>query len=199
MSGLCSLSLFIMEVIMSKKTLLLTLALLFSTTYIYAQEQKTIAAVMDLQVGEGISQSVCSTLSDYLRAQLFNTQKFAIVTRENMEQILKEQQFQLSGCTSNECVVQAGQLLGVSKIFTGSLGKVGTTYVITLKLINVESGKAERVETEKCAQCKEETLLISMENIANKIAKIEPKSGAVSEVIQLVQIETKEISLEDDS
>jgi len=188
-----------MEVIMSKKTLLLTLALLFSTTYIYAQEQKTIAAVMDLQVGEGISQSVCSTLSDYLRAQLFNTQKFAIVTRENMEQILKEQQFQLSGCTSNECVVQAGQLLGVSKIFTGSLGKVGTTYVITLKLINVESGKAERVETEKCAQCKEETLLISMENIANKIAKIEPKSGAVSEVIQLVQIETKEISLEDDS
>jgi len=170
-----------------KKSLyfLVGLFILFSSDC-YAQEIKTTAAVMDLQGEEGISQSVSRTLSDYLRAQLFNTQKFTIVTRENMEQILKEQQFQLSGCTSQECVVQVGQLLGVRKMFTGSMGKVGTTYVITLKIIDIESGKVEKVETEECAECKEEVLLGSIRNIANKIVRFpeEKQTGKLSTVLE---------------
>jgi|GEM_PF-3152114 len=41
-----------------------------------ADEQKTTAAVMDLVAEEGISQSAGRMLSDYLRSQLVNTQKF---------------------------------------------------------------------------------------------------------------------------
>ncbi|OIN97590.1 hypothetical protein AUJ66_02585 [Candidatus Desantisbacteria bacterium CG1_02_38_46] len=145
------------------------ISVVFFSPLVSAQEPKTTAAVIDLQAEEGVSQSVARMLSDYLRAQLFNTQKFIMVTRENMEQILKEQQFQLAGCTSEECIVQAGQLLGVRKMFTGFVGKVGTTYLITLKIIDVESGKIDRVETEECDKCEESALLISIKNITNKI------------------------------
>ena len=100
-----------------------------------AQETKITAAVMDLEAKEGISAGVVSSITDYLRTQLVNTGKFDFVTRENMEQILKEQQFQLSGCTSQECIVQVGQLLGVRKMFTGSIGKVGDTYLVNLRII----------------------------------------------------------------
>ena len=135
----------------------------------YAEEAKTTAAVIDLEAREGVSSDVALMLSDYLRAQLINTNKFTLVTRENMGQILKEQQFQMFGCTSNECIIQMGQLLGVHKIFTGSMGKIGTTYLISLKIIDVESGKIERAEIEKCVECKEDALLVSIENIAEKI------------------------------
>ena len=128
---------------------------LFFASIAFAQETKTTSAVMDLESQEGVSQGVSKIISDCLRTHLVNTGKFIIVTRENMEQILKEQQFQLSGCTSNECVVQVGQLLGVRKMFTGSIGKVGATYVINLKIIDMQSGKIERAETEQCAECKE--------------------------------------------
>ena len=143
--------------------------LLFFTSLAFSQEQKITSAVMDLRAEEGVSQSVARTLSDYLRTQLINTDKFIFVTRENVEEVLKEQKFQLSGCTDQECIVEVGKLLGVRKMFTGSVGKVGATYIINLKIIDVESGKIEKAEKEECAKCKEDALLVSVNNIVNKI------------------------------
>ena len=137
-----------------------------------AQEQKITAAVMDLEAKEGIPGGLAPTLSDYLRTQLFNTNEFTMVTRENMEQILKEQKFQLSGCTSKECIVEVGQLLGVRKMFAGSVGKAGATYVINIRLIDVQSGKIEKAVSEECAECKEDALLVSIKNITNKLTGV---------------------------
>lgn len=39
--------------------------------------------------------------------------------------------------------MQVGQLLGVDKILSGSLTKVGEIYTINLKLVNVENGEIE--------------------------------------------------------
>jgi len=183
------------------KKLCVFLVLLFAAFNLCAQQtntQKTTAAVMDLEAKEGVAASVASSLSDYLRVQLINTQKFDIVTRENMEDVLKEQKLQMSGCTSNECVVQMGQLLGVHKMFTGVVTKVGATYVVTLKIINVESGKIEKAETEECAKCEEDALLVSMRNIANKIAGLQVQPGVVSQAIQPAQVKTEEITWEKD-
>ena len=149
--------------------ILLLFFMLSSTAIVGAQEQKIIAAVMELEAKEGIPVGTVFSLSDYLRIQLVNTEKFNIVTRENMEQILKEQNFQLSGCTSQECVIQMGQLLGVNKMFTGTIGKIGKTYLLTLKIINIENGKIEKAVIEECPKCEEDALLVSMKNIVNKI------------------------------
>ncbi len=45
-----------------------------------------------------------------------------------MQQILLEQDFQLTGYTSDECVVEIGQLLGAHFMLAGSIGKVGSTW-----------------------------------------------------------------------
>lgn len=156
-------------------SLLLMAFFLLSSCIVFAQEEKLTAAVLDLEAREGVSQNVVLMLSDYLRIQLFTTQRFTIVTRENMETILKEQQFQLSGCTSQECIVQVGQLLGVQKMFTGSLGKIGATYLITLKMIDVQSGKLEGVGTEQCPKCEEDALINAIANVANKITGLSEK------------------------
>ena len=60
-----------------------------------------------------------------------------------MEQILVEQGFQQSGCTTNECMVEVGKLIGVEKIVSGSISQVGNIFSISSRIVNVETGEIE--------------------------------------------------------
>jgi len=97
-------------------------------------------AILNLE-GRGISESEAATLSDQLRGQLVNLNAFIVLDRGKMEDILKEQGFQQSGCTVTECAVRVGRVLNVQKIVAGSIGK---TYAINISMIDVESSRIER-------------------------------------------------------
>jgi hypothetical protein len=59
-----------------------------------------------------------------------------------MDVILKEQGFQQSGaCTNEACAVEMGQLLGVDAMIIGSVGKVGQTYSVTVRMLDLQTGK----------------------------------------------------------
>jgi hypothetical protein len=58
-----------------------------------------------------------------------------------MQEILKEQGFQQAGCTSDQCAIETGQMLGVKYMVVGSIGLVGHTYTISCRLIDVSTGK----------------------------------------------------------
>ncbi len=90
--------------------------------------------------GKNVLPGDASALTDRLRVELFLTGKFIVLEREKMDAILKEQQFQLSGCTSDACAVEVGQLLAVKQMVSGSVSKVGQTYSVTARLIGVEKG-----------------------------------------------------------
>jgi len=96
-------------------------------------------AVMDFK-GIAVAPDDAIALTDRLRAELFLTGKFVVLEREKMDAILNEQQFQLSGCTSDACAVEAGQLLAVEQMVAGSISKIGQTYSVTARLISVEKG-----------------------------------------------------------
>jgi hypothetical protein len=81
-----------------------------------------------------------------------------------MESILTEQGFQLSGCTSAECAVEAGKLLGVNKMVTGSVGKLGELYNINIRLFDVGTGRIEKTVSQKHEGSVEELL-----DIINKL------------------------------
>ncbi|MFB0515212.1 MAG: PEGA domain-containing protein [Candidatus Neomarinimicrobiota bacterium] len=104
-----------------------------------AQESGSVA-VLDLE-GRGISQVEAASLSDRLRAAIVRTGGVTVVERGQMERILSEQDFQLTGCTSDECAVEVGQLLGVTTIVAGSIGRVGSTYSVDIRTIDVQSGQ----------------------------------------------------------
>ena len=64
---------------------------------------------------------------------------FCCDRKAKMYEILEEQGFQLTGCVSSECVVEAGQLLGVQLMLAGSLGRFGNLNIIDLRIIDVET------------------------------------------------------------
>lgn len=108
---------------------------------LFAQPKNTIA-VLSLDA-HGISGSEADVLATRLRSLLVNLAKYDVVDRSRMEDILKEQGFQQTGCTSDECLVEAGKLLGVQKMLAGSIGKFGTVYTLDLRIIDVETGRIE--------------------------------------------------------
>ena len=107
---------------------------------------QTNIAVIDFE-GKNVSKDDASALTDRLRATLFLTGKFVILEREKMDAILKEQGFQQSGCTSDACAVEVGQLLAVEQMVVGSISKVGQTYSVTARLVGVEKGSLIGVGT----------------------------------------------------
>ena len=99
-------------------------------------------AVVDF-TGNNVSEGDCRALTDRLRTELFNTKYFKVIEREMMEQILVEQGFQQSGCTTNECMVEVGKLIGVEKIIGGSISQIGNIFSISSRIVNVETGEIE--------------------------------------------------------
>lgn len=111
-------------------------------TRLYAQQsKKNTIAILNINSRGGVSPSEAQTLSDRLRTELVNTQAFIVLERGQMETILKEQEFNLSGCTSSECAVEAGRLLGVQQMVTGEVGKIGNVITIDIRVFDIQTGK----------------------------------------------------------
>ena len=140
------------------------LLILFITTFCFAQIKTTIA-VLDLHP-EGIKTSESNIFSSRLRTELFNTGRYIVLEREKMDAILKEQGFQISGCTSDECVVEIGKILGVQNIVAGDVGKIGSLYTINVRIIDVETSKILKTAVDDCSCPIEKFLTHSIKKVA---------------------------------
>ena len=113
------------------------LLLLFSL--VSAQDFRQTVAVIDFDAS-GISQLEATSLPNRFRTAVGDVGAMRLVERGMMEEVLQEQGFQQTGCTSEECAVEVGQLLGVQNMIGGSIGRVGDTFTIDARMISVQSG-----------------------------------------------------------
>lgn len=81
-------------------------------------------------------------LRDALTVELQNSGRVRVMERSQMNSILAEQGFQKSGsCDASDCAVEVGRILAVDRMVLGSAGKLGETWSVTLRLVNVETGE----------------------------------------------------------
>ena len=126
--------------------LLVTCSIIILYPAAISAQAKESYAVLDLE-GRGISALEAATLTDRMRSELVKTGAVTVVERGQMQQILSEQDFQLTGCTSDECAVEIGQMLGVTKMVAGSIGRIGSTFTVDLRIIQVGTGAIENTMT----------------------------------------------------
>ncbi len=117
----------------------------------------------------GLSQSGALTLTESLRVTLGDSDYFNIVTRSDMEKILKEQDFQRSSSSDTQCLVEMGKILAVEKIIGGTVGRVGDTFSLSVRMIDVESGKIDH-SVLKNISGKEDRLLDAMPVLGSELA-----------------------------
>jgi TolB-like protein len=133
---------------------------------VFAQEN---IAVMELEA-KNISRQEAGVLTDKLCSEIIKTRKFNVMERERMNEILKEQGFQQSGvCSSDECATRAGNIIGVSRMVAGSVGRVGGSFLVTLRMIDVETGKIVRNVDETIKGGIDAVLEAGMASVAQKL------------------------------
>jgi len=145
-----------------------------------AQEAKMNIAVIDLDP-TGISNNEAQFLSDRLRTELFETGKFQVVEREKMNTILKEQGFQQSGCTTVQCAIEIGQLLNVTVMVAGSIGKIEEIYSLSIRMIDVETGAIVRTATRDYEGKLSEILTDVIPEISQELAEVKSDDTAAGE------------------
>ena len=159
---------------MKKVSAIVFLLTIMIITAFSQEKEKINAAVLDLKA-RGVSESTSSIISDALRGELFKYEKFKIMNREDMKEVMEEQSLQNSGvCDTKECYVEIGLVLGVEKIITGSVGKIGTTYTLTIKVIDIESAENEKIINSK-KKGSEDLLLEMIENVGRELSGLKKK------------------------
>lgn len=80
-------------------------------------------------------------ITDALTESLFNTGSVKIFERENLDAILKEQEFQASGLVNEETAKSIGMLAGVDFVCYGTLKDIGDAFTVNARVIDVETGE----------------------------------------------------------
>ncbi len=132
-------------------------------------QAKPTVAVMDFS-GNGVTESETRALTDRLRTDLVETGKWTVVEREMMNVLLGEQSFQMTGCTDQQCIVAAGQILGAAQMVAGSISKVSRVYSVSARLVDVETGEIIKTAVYDHEGDLGEMLKTGMRVVAGKLA-----------------------------
>ena len=106
---------------------------MFSFFSLVAQDARPTVAILDFE-GQDISVQEVQTLTERMRSEIGSTNAVRLIERKAIESIMAEQGLAQSGCVSDECAAEVGQLLGVQFMINGSIGKIGDKYTIDVKM-----------------------------------------------------------------
>ena len=162
--------------IMKKLSLIIMLLMAFAMSAT-AQNKKMKIAVMDFKPGVGVNASEVEGLSDMLINTLFETKKFDIVERSQLNEVFKEQNLQRD-LTVQQCV-QVGRILGVKSVLIGTVnflaehknpdGSMTGEYNVDVRAVDVESG--EVVTSAGGTKSSGSTYRTMMEKIGRQLAE----------------------------
>ncbi len=125
---------------MKKNKAILSFILVLSIFRLIAFSSEIIA-VNTLSV-RGLGRSEAISFTDVLRSEIGKTGKYDVMERAKMYEILKEQGFQQTGvCDETSCAIEMGKLLAVKYIVLGNVGKVGKTFTLNIRIVEIGSGK----------------------------------------------------------
>jgi len=99
-------------------------------------------AILEAILAAGIDPTVGPLVTSKIEEEFVNSGKYTVLDRANIDQVLREKEFQLSsGIVRNEEVRQAGEYLGADFIVSVNVSRVGQTFVVAAKMIDVVSGE----------------------------------------------------------
>jgi hypothetical protein len=113
---------------------------------------------------------VALILTEVLREELFLLNRFILINRENMLDVLREVALQQSGLIDEKQAVKAGKGLAANQIVTGSLGLLGKTYLLNAKRIDVETFATLGLVSTRFVKGEEEDVLGRLPGLAKSLA-----------------------------
>ena len=132
-------------------------------------------AVLDLKP-TGISAAAAQNLTQVLSVEVKGVEGASVVSRDDIAAILQmEAVKQQAGCADDACMAELGGALGVDRLIAGDAGKLGDTFLVNLRLIDVRHGSVENRVTESFSG-DDEQLLRAVRHAARSLLGL-PETG----------------------
>jgi len=106
-----------------------------------AAKERVKIAVLDV-VSTGVDANVAPLLSEVLTSEVHALKRFDVIAGSDIAALIGfEKQRDLVGCTDEACMAEIGGALGVDQILVAHVGKIGSTFLVNVKLIDIRNTK----------------------------------------------------------
>ena len=113
-----------------------------------ARPARATVAFLGFQSGD-IAPSGLAILADLVRHEISIAPRYELVERAGLEALLAEQELGLSDAFDPGKAPVVGRLAGAEKLVAGSVGILGSLYIINLRMFDVATGAVERSQVEE--------------------------------------------------
>jgi WD40 repeat protein len=120
---------------------------------------------------KGMPQEIGDICLNSMSNSLANFEYITLIERKQIETVLKEQKFQASDLTDEKTSVQIGKLLSADHVLLCSIGKLGTSMILTARILDVETGKVVRGREVMCEECRDQDIYDAVKMLASTIAQ----------------------------
>jgi TolB-like protein len=151
-----------------------------------AQQAEPMVAVLPFSA-HALDADAVEGIGSAMGSELIHTGKFRVMERTQIDAILREQGFQQTGaCDGSDCAVQVGKILSVDQMVLGTIAKVGGTYTLTARLVDVRTGEVLKSSTRNSRAEVDALLTGAIPLVAKDLAGIpvskSPSPGGESDV-----------------
>jgi hypothetical protein len=126
-----------------KSTCVILLAII---SHSLSAQLQTAAVVSVYTQGAKISPDMAESV---LRVVTTKTEQFNVIDKLDLQEIIKENEIDVSNCFGKKCLLTVGKAAKVNKVITGSIESLGKKIVVTVKILNVQSGEYDKVAVEE--------------------------------------------------
>jgi hypothetical protein len=128
-------------------------------------------AVWDL-TGREVKATYTLELTSILVSEISKYRKYEVYSQDNVRTLAgwTEERMKL-GCTTTQCLTALGQM-DMTKLISGSVGKIGNRFTVSLNVFDTQNAKAEDAVSEFCRS--EDELIELVQVAVRKLLGIEP-------------------------
>jgi len=136
-------------------------------------------AIMGLKA-PGFNAATVENLYGILVAEIDSMPQYKVVARDEIEALLGlEQQKSMLGCDDTSCLAEIAGALGVDKVIAGKVGKVGSTFVVNLTLIDHKTASVEN-RLVRTVRGKEDMLIEAVAQLGRELVGAEGVSSVMT-------------------
>ncbi len=105
-------------------------------------------AVLDFRVGGGLTPHEGTALADIVRAESHRADRYELIDRNLMKERMDEKDWTATTeCDQVRCLVKFGKSLDAQKIAGGFVTSFGKAWTLTIRLVDVNTGREEQTFT----------------------------------------------------
>ncbi len=157
------------------KKILICFLLVFTALYNICADESDLKRLVILNLTPlGVDPAICEAATECLITSVVKTNKYQVVERTQLNKILGELSLASSDEFEDSTVLEIGSLAKARMIVVGAIGKVEKEYMMSVRIIEVETGNVLYADSSFAKSLKE--LLKVTDDIAYKMLNQEAQS-----------------------